>query len=81
MPARAAPGGRPGIPKRVNTHDFPDKDGGANGYRLWQWKTQLVRLADETGLAITVCHMPPGTSRWDKIEHRAVPPHHENWAR
>ena len=44
--------------------------GGSNGYRLRLWKQQLQTFADETGLAITVCHLPPGTSKWNKIEHR-----------
>jgi hypothetical protein len=57
---------------------FPDADrllitadaGGSNGYRVRAWKVELARLAQETGLAITVCHYPPGTSKWNKIEHR-----------
>jgi hypothetical protein len=44
--------------------------GGSNGYRLRAWKVQLARLAAETGLRITVCHYPPGTSKWNRIEHR-----------
>ena len=44
--------------------------GGSNGYRLRLWKLELQRLADETGLEIAVCHFPPGTSKWNKIEHR-----------
>ncbi len=44
--------------------------GGSNGYRLRAWKTQLGILAEETGLRITVCHYPPGTSKWNRIEHR-----------
>jgi hypothetical protein len=44
--------------------------GGSNGYRVRLWKTQLQRLADETGLKIKVRHFPPGTSKWNKIEHR-----------
>jgi transposase len=44
--------------------------GGSNGNRTRLWKTELQRLADQTGLAITVCHFPPGTSKWNKIEHR-----------
>ena len=43
---------------------------GANGYRTRLWKVELQRLADETGLAIQVCYFPPGTSKWNKIEHR-----------
>ena len=44
--------------------------GGSYGYRLRLWKFELQHLADELGLAITVCHLPPGTSKWNKIEHR-----------
>lgn len=44
--------------------------GGSNGYRLRLWKKELQRLADETKLEISVCHFPPGTSKWNKIEHR-----------
>src|SRR5215216_5533964 len=44
--------------------------GGSNGYRYRVWKSELATLAAETGLAITVCHFPPGTSKWNKIEHR-----------
>ena len=44
--------------------------GGSNGNRTRLWKVELQGLADETGLEITVCHLPPGTSKWNKIEHR-----------
>jgi transposase len=44
--------------------------GGSNGPRLRAWKTELAKLAHETGLEITICHYPPGTSKWNKIEHR-----------
>ena len=44
--------------------------GGSNGYRVRAWKVELAKLAAETGLEITVCHYPPGTSKWNKIEHR-----------
>jgi hypothetical protein len=44
--------------------------GGSNGYRTRLWKVELQRLANETGLAIQVCHFPPGTSKWNKVEHR-----------
>jgi transposase len=57
---------------------FPDADrllitadaGGSNGYRIRAWKVELAKLAEETGLHITVCHYPPGTSKWNRIEHR-----------
>ena len=44
--------------------------GGSNGYRLRLWKSELQKLANETGLTISVSHFPPGTSKWNKIEHR-----------
>ena len=44
--------------------------GGSNGYRTRLWKVELQMFADDTGLAITVCHLPTGTSKWNKIEHR-----------
>jgi len=53
--------------------------GGSNGYRTRLWKTELARLAAETGLEITVCHLPPGTSKWNKIEHRLFSHISMNW--
>jgi len=53
--------------------------GGSNGYRLRLWKTQLQRLADEIDIPITVCHFPPGTSKWNKIEHRLFSFITKNW--
>jgi hypothetical protein len=53
--------------------------GGSNGYRTRAWKTELAAFATETGLAITVCHMPPGTSKWNKIEHRLFSAITMNW--
>lgn len=53
--------------------------GGSNGSRCRLWKVELQRLADETGLNITVCHFPPGTSKWNKIEHRLFCHITENW--
>jgi len=44
--------------------------GGSNGYRVRLWKVELQQFATETGLTVTVCHFPPGTSKWNKIEHR-----------
>jgi hypothetical protein len=44
--------------------------GGSNGYRVRLWKVELQKLADELALPVTVCHLPPGTSKWNKIEHR-----------
>ena len=53
--------------------------GGSNGYRTRLWKTELADLAAETGLTITVCHLPPGTSKWNKIEHRLFSHISMNW--
>ena len=53
--------------------------GGSNGYRTRAWKTELAALAAETGLPITVCHLPPGTSKWNKIEHRLFSHITMNW--
>ena len=53
--------------------------GGSNGYRLRLWKLELQRLADQTGLAIQVCHFPPGTSKWNKVEHRLFSFISSNW--
>jgi hypothetical protein len=53
--------------------------GGSNGYRTRLWKTELAQLAAETGLTITVCHLPPGTSKWNKIEHRLFSHISMNW--
>lgn len=53
--------------------------GGSNGYRLRAWKTELAAFAADTGLAITVCHLPPGTSKWNKIEHRLFSAITMNW--
>jgi hypothetical protein len=62
----------------MGRHRYPDTDrllicadgGGSNGYRVRAWKIELAAFAAETGLVITVCHLPPGTSKWNKIEHR-----------
>jgi len=53
--------------------------GGSNGNRTRLWKTELQRLADDTGLQITVCHFPPGTSKWNKVEHRLFSFISKNW--
>ena len=68
-------------------HTYPDTDrllitadsGGSNGNRRRTWKTELATLAAETGLAISVCHLPPGTSKWNKIEHRLFSQITMNW--
>ncbi len=56
----------PGATRLLITAD----GGGSNGYRTRLWKTELARFAGETGLPVTVCHLPPGTSKWNKVEHR-----------
>jgi Rhodopirellula transposase DDE domain len=53
--------------------------GGSNGARVRLWKTELQRLADQTGLSITVTHLPPGTSKWNRIEHRLFAFITQNW--
>ena len=66
---------------------YPDADqllvcadgGGANGYRVRAWKHELWRFAQKANLAITVCHLPPGTSKWNKIEHRLFSQISMNW--
>jgi hypothetical protein len=53
--------------------------GGSNGNRTRLWKTELQKLADDTGLEIVVCHFPPGTSKWNKVEHRLFSFISRNW--
>lgn len=53
--------------------------GGSNGARVRLWKVALQRLADQTRLRISVCHFPPGTSKWNKIEHRMFSHISMNW--
>jgi len=53
--------------------------GGSNGARVRLWKWEIQKLADETGLEISVCHFPPGTSKWNKIEHRLFSFITQNW--
>ena len=53
--------------------------GGSNGYRLRQWKLKLQELADQARIAIRVCHFPPGTSKWNKVEHRLFSFISSNW--
>ena len=72
---------------QMGQHAYPDAvkllitadAGGSNGYRTRLWKRELQRLADQTGLTITVCHLPPGTSKWNKIEHRMFCHITQNW--
>jgi hypothetical protein len=71
----------------TGAHRYPDArrllicadGGGSNGYRIRAWKIELAKLAAETGLQITVCHLPPGTSKWNKIEHRLFSQITLNW--
>jgi hypothetical protein len=72
----------------MGTHAYPHATrllltadaGGSNGYRLRLWKKELAAFATDTGLMVTVCHMPPGTSKWNKIEHRLFSHISMNWA-
>jgi hypothetical protein len=73
--------------RRMGVRAYPDATrllitadgGGSNGSRTRLWKLELQRFADETGLALTVAHYPPGTSKWNKIEHRMFSHITENW--
>src|SRR6266852_2717768 len=77
MPAGSASAS---ITTRRASRSTPSADGGSsNGARVRLWKLELQRLADELGLAITVCHLPPGTSKWNKIEHRLFSWISQNW--
>lgn len=70
--------GRP-VYRQARTLLITADAGGSNGARLRLWKWELQRLANRTGLAITVCHFPPGTSKWNKIEHRLFSHIAMNW--
>jgi hypothetical protein len=71
----------------MGSHSYPQAkrllitadSGGSNGARVRLWKWELQKLANETGLAISVCHFPPGTSKWNKIEHRLFSFISQNW--
>jgi hypothetical protein len=73
--------------KCMGSHSYPEAErllitadsGGSNSARVRLWKWELQRLADETGLEISVCHFPPGTSKWNKIEHRLFSFISQNW--
>ena len=67
---------RYGSPKRLL---ITADSGGSNSSRTRLWKVELQRLADETGMIIEVCHYPPGTSKWNKIEHRLFCHITRNW--
>jgi hypothetical protein len=70
--------GKPEYPKVTGLLITADC-GGSNGYRVKLWKYELQKLADELGIIITVCHFPPGTSKWNKIEHRMFSYITKNW--
>ena len=53
--------------------------GGSNGARVHLWKRELQRFVNQTGLAVTVVHFPPGTSKWNRIEHRLFAYITQNW--
>lgn len=73
--------------KRMGQPSYPEAkellitadSGGSNSYRARLWKCQVQKLANETGLSISVCHFPPGTSKWNKIEHRMFCHITSNW--
>ncbi len=73
--------------RSMGQHDYPQArrllisadGGGSNGHRVRLWKRELQGLADETVLEIHVCHLPPGTSKWNKIEHRLFSHISINW--
>ena len=71
--------GRPPLPRHADRLLICADGGGSNGYRVRAWKVELAALAAETGLTITVCHLPPGTSKWNKIEHRLFSQITLNW--
>jgi len=70
--------GRPAYPSAQTLLITADA-GGSNGPRLRLWKWELQQFANRTGLSITVCHFPPGTSKWNKIEHRLFSHIAMNW--
>jgi transposase len=70
--------GSPAYPKAKELLILAD-GGGSNSSRTRLWKIALQRLADQTGIVVSVCHFPPGTSKWNKIEHRMFSHITENW--
>ena len=70
--------GQPAYPKATRLLITADS-GGSNGARVRLWKVELQKLADQTGLRIAVSHLPPGTSKWNKIEHRLFSFISQNW--
>ena len=73
--------------RQMGQHAYPEAKellitadaGGSNGYRIHLWKIAVQKLADEENIEITVCHFPPGTSKWNKIEHRLFSEITKNW--
>jgi hypothetical protein len=73
--------------RQMGRHAYPEAKellitadaGGSNGYRIHLWKVAIQQLANEENLEITVCHFPPGTSKWNKIEHRLFSEITKNW--
>ena len=70
--------GRPLYPEAPSLLIIAD-GGGSNGYRLRLWKVELQKLASELGMPIEVCQLPPGTRKWNKIEHRLFSFIRQNW--
>jgi len=70
--------GRPAYSKASHLLITADS-GGSNSARSRLWKVELQKMANQTGLTITVCHFPPGTSKWNKIEHRMFSFITKNW--
>src|SRR5256712_12247720 len=70
--------GQPAYPQATRLLITADA-GGSNGSRLRLWKLELQKLADETKLALSICHFPPGTSKWNKVEHRLFSFISSNW--
>jgi transposase len=72
----------------IGKHSFPDARkllitcdcGGSNGYRVRLWKTELQQFANRTGLSVQISHLPPGTSKWNKVEHKLFCFISKNWA-
>jgi len=67
------------LPPRARSLLITADGGGSNGSRVRLWKWELQRLATKIGLSITVSHFPPGTSKWNKIEHRLFSYITRNW--
>jgi hypothetical protein len=70
--------GKPAYPDARELYIVADA-GGSNSYRSRLWKAELQKFSDDTGLRLSVSHMPPGTSKWNKIEHRMFSHISQNW--